>query len=138
MYCSEERDSRIAEAAIDSTPASGHDQRSSCDRHDQPDDRYRSAASDTSKKANAQIIRQAELLAASTASQLIVDDLAGIDDALRYIRRDGSVRWAAITDENGSGERRFGHGRQGKYYVINLRERYCKDELPNNSAHGDR
>ncbi len=69
------------------------------------------------EKANAQIIRQAELLAASTASQLIVDDLAGIDDALRYIRRDGSVRWAAITDENGLVKGDSDHGRQGKYYV---------------------
>ena len=69
------------------------------------------------EKANAQIIRQAELLAASTASQLVVDDLAGIDDALRYIRRDTSVLWAAVTDEKGLVKGDSDHRRQGKYYV---------------------
>jgi signal transduction histidine kinase len=83
------------------------------------------------EKANSQIIRQAELLAASTAPQLITDDLAGIDDVLRYIRRDTAVRWAAITDAKGLVKGDSEHHRQGKYYVdetslLTLKEKNSK------------
>jgi Signal transduction histidine kinase regulating citrate/malate metabolism len=68
-------------------------------------------------KAHSQIMRQAELLAASTAPQLITNDLAGLDDILTSIRRDAAVQWAAVTDRQGMVKGDSDRSRQGKYYV---------------------
>jgi signal transduction histidine kinase len=81
-------------------------------------------------KANSQIIRQAELLAATTAPQLITDDLAGLDDVLRYIRRDTSVRWAAITDARGLVKGDSDRSRQGRYYVDAASLRVLRGKTP--------
>ncbi|HUS06497.1 MAG TPA: ATP-binding protein [Bryobacteraceae bacterium] len=69
------------------------------------------------EKARAQIMRQAELLAASTTPQLITNDLAGLDDVLTSVRRDAAVQWVAVTDAKGLVKGDSDHSRQGKYYV---------------------
>jgi signal transduction histidine kinase len=82
------------------------------------------------EKANSQVLRQAELLAATTSPQLITDDLAGIDDVLRYIQRDKSVKWVAITDAKGLVKGDSDHSRQGKYYVDEASLRVLRGKTP--------
>jgi signal transduction histidine kinase len=69
------------------------------------------------KRAHEQVLRQAEILAASAAPQLITDDLAGIDEVLSSVRTDPAVQWVAVTDGKGLVKGDSDENRKGKYYV---------------------
>ena len=69
------------------------------------------------KRAHEQVLRQAEILAASVAPQLITDDLAGIDEVVGSVRTDPAVQWVAITDAKGLVKGDSDESRKGKYYV---------------------
>lgn len=69
------------------------------------------------KRAHEQVLRQAEILAASAAPQLITDDLAGIDEVLSSVRDDPAVQWVAVTDTKGLVKGDSDQSRKGKYYV---------------------
>ena len=69
------------------------------------------------KRAHEQVLRQAEILAASAAPQLITHDMAGIDEVLSSVRSDPAVQWVAVTDAKGLVKGDSDENRKGKYYV---------------------